>query len=78
MRHVHGDQAGRCEVRIEAGKQFEIETAIDDEIEGNGHRRVARSRERVRSVPFPNKVELLDVDGPIGEGEVEWDPDCEL
>ena len=65
---VHGDEAGRGEVGIEAGEQFEVEAAVGGEIER------ARARELHGAVrgevsSLPDKVELLDVDRLVGERE---------
>ena len=66
--HVHSDEAGGREVRIEAGEQFEVEPTIGCEIQ------CACAGEFDRAVhaevsTLPHEVELLDVDRLIGEGE---------
>src|SRR5580704_336214 len=66
--YIHGDEAGRSKVRIEAGEQFEVEAAIGGEIEGAsaGELHGAMSS-KVSSLS--QNMELLDVDRLIGEGE---------
>src|SRR5580704_5443679 len=66
--HVHSDEAGGREVRIEAGEQFEVEPTIGREIQ------CACAGEFDRAVhaeisTLPHEVELLDVDRLIGEDE---------